>query len=724
METDIVFKGRFDLSEIKSSLRDLQQELIKTIDPMRKSMTGPFKEIIPKESLNRVKELNTALSLTKKQLSLMKDLSGSNKLSRVEGVGPISFKEQLRGGELDKFKELHKELQGIQEVYKTTRKVLYKNAEGVEKWVTETSYATTTTKRFRMELLSIMFFGMNLNRMFSQQTKSMEDLYGLTDLNAAAMELLLLPAYDAFAPIAQGFYEWLINLDDQTQLWIGTLILLVQQTGALLYNIGMFGLGVDGLSRLYNNWKEAGIGSDDGLLGKANGFLVSIWDNLKNIGSKTWSMAVNFLTTGWDRVLYPALMFLSDKGFFSWTDKAWQMTVNFAHKLASGFSNFFSASAEWLKGAVDTTVNFLMGGLNSALSGFMGFLGLGEGGWLRNALGELKVKISFIPGAISGAVSNFFGKFGQAGNAIWAAGGVFTMSLVMLPILQEAWKFGEGIGNWIGKGLVETMIRSGIQSYGGKTGEEGVAAYRETNFFKDLGAMAEDWYKYYGLITDIGAKGTVLEGVIENMGTMWVKSYDSVNDYVILTNKAGQEVAVSGDKFKEFWGQYEGQVTETNSIVYKVGENLYKSADDYETWIENMKPPIYETRNLTAEFGMTLKQAADNLNSDAASANEKVKSALRIMSEMFNNLPGFSWISDLLADLPGFASGGIVTKPTLAMVGESGPEAIVPLNGNTNFGGGITININAPISNSADARSLVDEVARLLQTRLSSRTLT
>jgi len=42
--------------------------------------------------------------------------------------------------------------------------------------------------------------------------------------------------------------------------------------------------------------------------------------------------------------------------------------------------------------------------------------------------------------------------------------------------------------------------------------------------------------------------------------------------------------------------------------------------------------------------------------------------------------------------LPGFAAGGIVTRPTLAMIGEAGPEAIIPLSQSAGRGGGVTIN--------------------------------
>ncbi len=51
--------------------------------------------------------------------------------------------------------------------------------------------------------------------------------------------------------------------------------------------------------------------------------------------------------------------------------------------------------------------------------------------------------------------------------------------------------------------------------------------------------------------------------------------------------------------------------------------------------------------------------------------------------------------------LPKFAAGGIVTSPTIGLIGEAGPEAVIPLSllggggsGSTNSGDGITINIS------------------------------
>lgn len=44
--------------------------------------------------------------------------------------------------------------------------------------------------------------------------------------------------------------------------------------------------------------------------------------------------------------------------------------------------------------------------------------------------------------------------------------------------------------------------------------------------------------------------------------------------------------------------------------------------------------------------------------------------------------------------VPMLASGGIVMKPTLAVVGEAGPEAVVPLNGSGLGGGTVEIHLD------------------------------
>jgi|694.fasta_scaffold99048_2 hypothetical protein len=70
-------------------------------------------------------------------------------------------------------------------------------------------------------------------------------------------------------------------------------------------------------------------------------------------------------------------------------------------------------------------------------------------------------------------------------------------------------------------------------------------------------------------------------------------------------------------------------------------------------------------------------------------------------------VPGIGGKGFAMPDIPMLANGGIVTGPTLAMIGEGrGPEAVIPLDrmGEFGMGGGTTVNINVT---SADPNAVV-----------------
>ena len=61
--------------------------------------------------------------------------------------------------------------------------------------------------------------------------------------------------------------------------------------------------------------------------------------------------------------------------------------------------------------------------------------------------------------------------------------------------------------------------------------------------------------------------------------------------------------------------------------------------------------------------------------------------------------------------LPRLASGGIVNQPTVALIGEAGPEAVIPLNGRN--AGGVTVNLFGPVYGGG-GQQLADEVITAL----------
>jgi len=70
---------------------------------------------------------------------------------------------------------------------------------------------------------------------------------------------------------------------------------------------------------------------------------------------------------------------------------------------------------------------------------------------------------------------------------------------------------------------------------------------------------------------------------------------------------------------------------------------------------------------------------------------------------------GNTWSSgDIFPDIPYLAQGGIVTSPTLAMIGEAGPEAVIPLNKSAMMGNTFNITVNGAIDAEGTARTIVN----------------
>ena len=78
-----------------------------------------------------------------------------------------------------------------------------------------------------------------------------------------------------------------------------------------------------------------------------------------------------------------------------------------------------------------------------------------------------------------------------------------------------------------------------------------------------------------------------------------------------------------------------------------------------------------------------------------------------------------------IPEIPQLAEGGIVTEPTIAMIGEAGPEAVVPLDGSNNIGGGISITIeNLSVRNDQDVKLIAQELATMIDRKNRGRGVT
>ena len=170
-------------------------------------------------------------------------------------------------------------------------------------------------------------------------------------------------------------------------------------------------------------------------------------------------------------------------------------------------------------------------------------------------------------------------------------------------------------------------------------------------------------------------------------------SQDALGYVMDAGNVAGAEIALELVK----GGQT--AIDETNALVEaaqraadKVGiqaaNNWYKTGVDQAQFIVN---------GLEAELTKLTPKLMAKMDEIAAKLKRSVNIDV-VVTERVNRI-----VSTISSSIPKMADGGIVTGPTLAMIGEAGPEAVIPLSQMGNMGGsGVTINVAGGLSTSAE----------------------
>jgi len=210
----------------------------------------------------------------------------------------------------------------------------------------------------------------------------------------------------------------------------------------------------------------------------------------------------------------------------------------------------------------------------------------------------------------------------------------------------------------------------------------------------------------------------------DTFGPTWIYLKQVVKDVVagIVELFKGMFALFSGDieGFKEHMSNALGLLKKAWEMFV---ENLWKPFDDFMTnklgaaWTlfsGIMKAQLDVAIGFFNGFVEILKGIWDLIvgifTGDTNKITDGFKGIVNGILTMFNGLIkavnriGFSlpdWLGGKsfslnIPEIPKLAEGGIVNRPTLAMIGEGGPEAVVPLNRGGGLGGGVTVNVMMP----------------------------
>jgi hypothetical protein len=209
-------------------------------------------------------------------------------------------------------------------------------------------------------------------------------------------------------------------------------------------------------------------------------------------------------------------------------------------------------------------------------------------------------------------------------------------------------------------------------------------------------ALEDGNYGFKGFLDSLRKQVKGVEDYGNNLQTALAMnlSEDALGFVIDAGSEAGAKIASELVK----GGQV--AIDETNALVDaaqraadKVGiqaaERWYKTGVDQAQFIVN---------GLEAELTKLTPKLMAKMDQIAAKLKRTVNIDV-VITERVNKI-----VAGVTSSIPKMANGGIVTGPTLALIGEAGPEAVVPLSqmGNMATGGGVTINVTGGLSTSAE----------------------
>jgi TP901 family phage tail tape measure protein len=163
-----------------------------------------------------------------------------------------------------------------------------------------------------------------------------------------------------------------------------------------------------------------------------------------------------------------------------------------------------------------------------------------------------------------------------------------------------------------------------------------------------------------------------------------------------------------------------GLVVATDSVATQLAEAM--PAEFFKAGVTAGQALVDGVRSAIAAAGFVVNAEGTVVNQAGIDAvakavrkakNKKSEGGTKISKKERQSIEELA--ASLGVDIPKMAKGGIVTGPTLALIGEAGPEAVVPLTGN-NMPMGATYNINVTAGMGADGavigREIVDAIKK------------
>lgn len=411
------------------------------------------------------------------------------------------------------------------------------------------------------------------------------------------------------------------------------------------------------------------------------------WEGIKNIFGGIWDAIVGIAKAAWELIKYP---FTEAGAFFG---DIWELIKSIFSGVAEWFGNIFSAAWEGIKNIWSVVVDWFAGIWDGICEAFASagdwFTDLFAGAWegIKSAWSGVTQWFSDIWSSISNTFSNVGNWFSEKFQA--ARTGV-----------NNAF---ETVGNWFSEKW--TGIKNALSPAGDWFKEKfDTARTNVNNAFSNVGS----WF---------GDRWSDVKNAMSSAGSWFKEKFDSARTNV---NNAFQSV---GSWFGSRWSDIKGAFSSTKtwfsdtfSSAYEKTTNAFKNAKsgfsnvwknikdgfgNVSGWFNDTFSAAWtKVKNVFSTGGKIFDGIKDGILSGLKAVINKIieginkvikvpfdgiNSALRSIKNVeIVGIKPFSWLPTIsVPQIPKLAKGGIVDEATLAMIGERGKEAVIPLENNT-----------------------------------------
>lgn len=292
-----------------------------------------------------------------------------------------------------------------------------------------------------------------------------------------------------------------------------------------------------------------------------------------------------------------------------------------------------------------------------------------------------------------------------------------AVGTMLLPALTSVANFAtstlipavQGIVTWVQKNtdvvipLVAAIGAFLIISKAAALAEAAFTAIKAAGTVATAGATASQWSLNAALTAN--PIGLVVLAIAALIGAI-VLLYNKNETFRNFVNAAWAGIQIAVKKVADFFMAYVWPVIQ-KAIGFIIGyySTLWTAFTKVVGWIV---PKVQALGGVFVAVGETIYGAFKRaFNGIAWLWNNTVG---RLSFGVPDWVPGMGGKGFDVPDIPMLAKGGIVSRPTLALIGEAGPEAVVPLS----RGGGVGMTVNVTVQGDTDPNAAARRIVRII----------